>query len=186
MISEQQYFESALPLENYMAQMESHKEASYSIYENFEMPEDPAFTALLKEKNPHILVITEDWCGDAMMNNAVLRKIAEAADIEARCVYRDKNLELMDQYLTNGARSIPKYIILSEQGEVLGSWGPRAPEVQKFVDSKKAVLPKKDDPQYEIQAKTKFGEISDGFLYNQDFWRAVYEDLKKALTKAMK
>ncbi|RNF38437.1 thioredoxin family protein [Planococcus salinus] len=186
MTTEQEYFENAITLENYMSQMESNQETSYSIYEKFEQPEDPEFIGLLTEKKPHILVITEDWCGDAMMNNAILRKIADAAGLEVRCVYRDQNLELMDQYLTNGGRSIPKYIILSEEGEVLGDWGPRAPEVQEFVMEQKAKLPAKDDPQFEIHQKTILGEISDGFAWNEKFWQAVYKDLRKTFTEALK
>jgi hypothetical protein len=186
MSTEQQYFENAITLDSYMAQMESNQEKSYSVYEKFELPEDAEFINLLKEKQPHVLVITEDWCGDAMMNNAILRKIAEAADVKVRCVYRDQNLELMDQYLTNGGRSIPKYIILSKEGEVLGDWGPRAPKVQVFVMEKRSVLPQKDDPQYDLHLKTVIGEISDGFTWNNEFWQAVYEDLRKTFFEALK
>lgn len=186
MMTEQEYFAQGITLESYMAQMESNQQKSYSIYEKFELPEDPGFTALLKEKKPHILVITEDWCGDAMMNNAILRKIADAADLDVHCVYRDENLELMDRYLTNGGRSIPKYIILSEEGQVLGDWGPRASKVQKFVDEKKSVLPEKEDPQYDLHMKTVIGEISDGFVYNEEFWSIVYEDLRKAFETSLK
>lgn len=186
MMTEQEYFAQGITLENYMAQMESNQQKSYSVYEKFELPEDPEFMALLKEKKPHVLVITEDWCGDAMMNNAILRKIADAADLDVHCVYRDENVELMDRYLTNGGRSIPKYIILSEEGQVLGDWGPRAPKVQEVVDEKKSVLPEKEDPQYDLRMKTVIGEISDGFVYNDEFWSIVYEDLRKAFETALK
>lgn len=186
MMTEQEYFAQGITLESYMAQMESNQQKSYSIYEKFELPEDPEFMALLKEKKPHVLVITEDWCGDAMMNNAILRKIADAADLDVHCVYRDENLELMDRYLTNGGRSIPKYILLSEDGQVLGDWGPRASKVQEFVDEKKSVLPEKGDPQYDLHMKTVISEISDGFVYNEEFWNIVYEDLRKAFETALK
>jgi len=186
MMTEQEYFAQGITLESYMAQMESNQQKSYSIYEKFELPEDPGFMALLKEKKPHVLVITEDWCGDAMMNNAILRKIADAADLDVHCVYRDENLELMDRYLTNGGRSIPKYILLSEDGQVLGDWGPRASKVQEFVDEKKSVLPEKEDPQYDLHMKTVISEISDGFVYNEEFWNIVYEDLRKAFETALK
>lgn len=185
MATEQEYFDGAIRLDTYMAQMESNQEKSYGVYEKFELPEDPKFIGLLKEKHPHILVITEDWCGDAMMNNAVLRKIAEAAELEVHCVYRDENLELMDQYLTNGGRSIPKYIFLSEDGEVLGHWGPRAAVVQQFVEEKRSVLPAKDDPQFDLHQKTVLGEITDGFVSREDFWLAVYDELKQKLTEVL-
>lgn len=185
MTLEQNYFENAITLEKYMSQMESNQEKSYSIYEKFNMPEDKEFINLLKEKNPHILVITEDWCGDAMMNNAILRKITDAGDVEVRCVYRDENLELMDSYRTEETRSIPKYIFLSQDGEPLGTWGPRSAPVQEFVDGLKAKLPEKEDPQYDLHLKTVLGEITDGFVYKSEFWDSVYEELKEVLTKSL-
>ncbi len=73
------------------------------------------------------LVITEGWCGDAAQNIPTIEKIAaENAFVETRYILRDENLELMDAYLTNNARSIPKLIALdAETLEELGTWGPR-------------------------------------------------------------
>ncbi len=73
------------------------------------------------------LVLTEAWCGDAAQNIPVLNKMAETnPHIEIRFLLRDENLELMDQYLTNGGRSIPKMILLDAGSfKELGAWGPR-------------------------------------------------------------
>ena len=73
------------------------------------------------------LIITEGWCGDAAQNIPIIEKIAsESPNIETRYVLRDENLTLMDEYLTNNARSIPKLIALdAESLEKLGVWGPR-------------------------------------------------------------
>ncbi len=73
------------------------------------------------------LVITEGWCGDAAQNISTIEKIAaESENIETRYVLRDENLELMDAYLTDNARSIPKLIALdAETLAEIGTWGPR-------------------------------------------------------------
>jgi len=73
------------------------------------------------------LIITEGWCGDAAQNIPTIEKIASAsANIETHYVLRDENLELMDAYLTNNARSIPKLIVLDARTfEEIGTWGPR-------------------------------------------------------------
>ena len=63
MPTEQQYFENAKPLTQYMDDMTTKKEESFNIYNQFDTPADDEFIVLLKEKAPHILVITEDWCG---------------------------------------------------------------------------------------------------------------------------
>ena len=57
---------------------------------------------------------------------SVLRRIAEAADLDVRAVYRDEDTDLIDRHLTNGGRSIPVYYSLDEDGEVEAKWGPRA------------------------------------------------------------
>lgn len=73
------------------------------------------------------LIITEGWCGDAAQNIPTIEKIAaESPNIKTRYVLRDENLELMDQYLTHNARSIPKLVALdAETLEEIGTWGPR-------------------------------------------------------------
>lgn len=86
------------------------------------------------------LVITEGWCGDAAQNIPLFNCIEKQfPNIRLKLVLRDENIELMDQFLTNGGRSIPKLIALdAESFEVLGTWGPRALEAQKlYADLRK-------------------------------------------------
>lgn len=108
-----------------------------------------ATSAFLKDLDRELtmLVLTEGWCGDAAQILPVLNWIADASGhIHLYCLLRDENPELMDAFLTDGARSIPKVIVLDTQTkEVLGSWGPRPAEVQQMVmDYKHAPQPKAD------------------------------------------
>jgi hypothetical protein len=82
------------------------------------------------------LVITEGWCGDAAQNVPLIEKLtAENHRIETRYILRDENPELMDQFLTNGARSIPKLIAIDRAtGEILGTWGPRPVAAQEYFN----------------------------------------------------
>lgn len=86
------------------------------------------------------LVITEHWCGDASQTLPVLNTIAELSEgkIELKLVYRDQNDALMNAWLTNGTRSIPKLIQLDEQLNVTAIWGPRPSVAQKLVKELKA------------------------------------------------
>lgn len=89
---------------------------------------DEAKEALKNLKKEYtLLVISEGWCGDAAQILPVMNKITEAAPkLEMEIVLRDDNPQLMDEYLTNGARSIPKLILIEkETNTVRGSWGPR-------------------------------------------------------------
>jgi len=81
------------------------------------------------------LVLTEGWCGDAAQNLPILNSLHQLfPQVELRLLLRDQNLELMDQFLTNGGRSIPKLIALdAESHEVLDQWGPRPDALQQLV-----------------------------------------------------
>ncbi|HEX9928549.1 MAG TPA: thioredoxin family protein [Pyrinomonadaceae bacterium] len=73
------------------------------------------------------LILTEAWCGDAAQNIPPIEEIARENDrIKTLYLLRDENLELMDKYLTGGARAIPKLICLdAETFEEIGTWGSR-------------------------------------------------------------
>lgn len=81
------------------------------------------------------LVLTESWCGDAAQTLPVINKFAEANDkIDLKVVLRDENEDLMDKFLTNGSRSIPKLIVVDNASkEVVGSWGPRSAKAAKMI-----------------------------------------------------
>jgi hypothetical protein len=86
------------------------------------------------------LILTEGWCGDAAQNVPAIEKVAAASDrIETRYILRDENLELMDQYLTDGARSIPKLIALDvETLDVIFTWGARPAAAGALFKQRKA------------------------------------------------
>jgi hypothetical protein len=93
----------------------------------------------LKHKT-YWLILTEHWCGDASQTLPAFNAIAELSDgmIELKLVYRDQNEELMNAYLSNGTRSIPKLIQLDEHLNVTGIWGPRPTVAQKMVKELKS------------------------------------------------
>lgn len=175
-----QYFETGIDYETYVSRMETNKENMQYIYDNFTLPAQSDLSEL-KDKNLRILVITEDWCGDAMVNTPILMKIAEWAGIEVRFVYRDQNLELMDQYLTNGGRSIPKFIYLNENFEDVGNWGPRAEPVQMMVDDRKALLPHKDSADFKAAQESFFKEMTEQYRTNDTLWQEIFKSIRASL-----
>ena len=85
------------------------------------------------------LVITEGWCGDAAQNLPVINKIATINPlINLQLVLRDENEDLMNQFLTNGNKAIPKLIILNKEYKVIATWGPRPSIATKMVINYKA------------------------------------------------
>jgi hypothetical protein len=84
------------------------------------------------------LVLTEGWCGDAAQSLPVINKIAsESTQITLKIILRDDHEELMNHFLTNGGKSIPKLIVLNAKNEVLNTWGPRPTVATKMVKNYK-------------------------------------------------
>ena len=74
------------------------------------------------------IVLTESWCGDAAQILPILNKMVLEANqkIELKLALRDENEEVMNHFLTNKAKAIPKLIIIDKAtGSVVGDWGPR-------------------------------------------------------------
>jgi thiol-disulfide isomerase/thioredoxin len=115
------------------------------------------------------LVLTESWCGDAAQTLPVINKFAEInPKIDLKVVSRDENEDLMNQFLTNGSKSIPKLIVIEkETKKVLSSWGPRSKVAAKLV----------------IDYKEKHGKLDEEFKkdlqywYNDDKGKSIENDL---------
>jgi len=92
------------------------------------------------------LVISEGWCGDAAQILPVINKVAETSEnIDLKIVLRDENEALINHFLTNGGKAIPKLIMLnSETQEVISDWGPRPLEATKMVEKQKEEFGKLD------------------------------------------
>lgn len=122
-----------------------------------------------KKFNQTWIVITESWCGDAAHVIPVINKIAELNQgINFRVVLRDDNEALMDQFLTNGSRSIAKLIILdTATKDVIATYGPRPSTATLLVNDYKA----------------KYGILTPEFKeelqqwYNKDKGQTVIADL---------
>ncbi len=177
------WFDKGLSKEEYIATLEKHKEGFSHIYEEFTVPpEDEQFFQSLKDKNLRVVVLAEPWCGHCMLNIPVLFRLAEKVDMPVRVLLRDENLELMDQYLTNGkSRTIPIFIFIDKDGNEVTKWGPIADKTKQFIDRHKAELPPKGTTDYD----EKFGEMikltAKAFKENADFWNGSYESMKQTL-----
>mgnify|MGYP000548378505 FL=1 len=126
-----------------------------------------------KEKQTWLL-ITEGWCGDAAQIAPVINKMSLATDkVDLKVVLRDENEDLMNQFLTNGSKSIPKLVVLNEQDEVISSWGPRPSIATKMV----------------IDYKEKHGGLDADFKrdlqvwYNKNKGENIQEDMLAFLEK---
>ncbi len=119
------------------------------------------------------LVITESWCGDAAQTMPVMQKIAELNDgIDVKVILRDENLELIDAFLYNGGRSIPKLVAIDNtSGNVLADWGPRPSKATKMVNDYKEAHGKLT-PEFKQDLQV---------WYNKDKGLSTFDDLAELI-----
>jgi Thioredoxin len=137
MVTKEQ-FKQGMTLDQYLAQMGTNKDKFVEFLQTIKVsPEDKQ--ALDKYgKKLNVLVITEDWCGDALYNVPVLAKMVEGnPNIEMRIFLRDKNKELMDQYLNQGMyRSIPVFAFFDENMNEVARFIERPPAQTEEIEKK--------------------------------------------------
>ena len=137
MVTKEQ-FKQGMTLEQYLAQMGTNKDKFVEFLQTIKVaPEDKQ--ALEKYgKKLNVLVITEDWCGDALYNVPVLAKMVEGnPNIDMRIFLRDKNKELMDQYLNQGMyRSIPVFAFFDENMNEVARFIERPPAQTEEIEKK--------------------------------------------------
>jgi hypothetical protein len=142
-----QRFEGAKRLSDFIADAEQNRELWQSIYARASVNEDILELARQLPAKRHLLVLVEDWCGDAFNSVPWLARLADAvADkLELRVLRRDENLDLMDQHLSpTGGRAIPVVMVLDENFQEIGWWGSRPAELQAWVDESGKSLDKTD------------------------------------------
>jgi hypothetical protein len=121
------------------------------------------------------LLIVESWCADAVQTIPVLHKITETTPkLTLKIVLRDENEALMNHFLTNGTKSIPKLLIMDDDYKVIDTWGPRSQNATQLV----------------VHYKKEHGVIDDTFKrnlqmwYNQDFGKSIVEEMTALTAKA--
>lgn len=136
---------------------------------------DPSVTEVFLNAKTNItwLVLTEGWCGDAAHSIPVMNKLSEMNEgIDLRIISRDAHDELMNNFLTNGGKSIPKLISYDKQtNQVVATWGPRPSVATKMVNDYK-VANGSLDPQFKEDLQV---------WYNKDKGNTIAEDLAKLL-----
>ncbi|WP_217589146.1 thioredoxin family protein [Lentibacillus saliphilus] len=176
------WFANGITPEAYIASMKENKDETLHIYNQFTCPSEADTIQKLQSAKLRVIILTEDWCGDAMLNVPVLLRLAELTDMPVSILHRDENLELMDQYLTNGtARSIPIFIFIDEDGNEVAKWGPRAQEVQRFADASVAELPPQEADDFQEKRLEMFQNLMATYRNNEQFRIHVYNSILECL-----
>lgn len=137
-----QRFSQGMTFQQYLDQMTTNKDKFLeTMAATHVTPEDRAVFADRREKL-NVLILTEDWCGDALTNFPVLARMVEGApNVEMRVFLRDQNPDLMDQYLNRGLfRSIPVFVFFDADMQEVARFVERPPKITEYMDQKQLEL----------------------------------------------
>ena len=124
-------WDDALPWGAYLETVKDKRDLWLTHWERTEIHPDERARLETLPGPRRVLVLTEDWCGDAARTVPVLAKaLAAAPQVEARYLPSDLHPGAIARYLTHGGRSIPMAVVFAEAGRELGAWGPRPAPLQ--------------------------------------------------------
>ena len=138
-------------------------------------PIDSELVNLLQNsKVKYAVIITEIWCGDAGNTTPFIHKNLNEAGIENKVMLRDKHPEIMENYLTNGGKSIPIVVFFNENFEELAVWGPRPAPAQKMVMDRKKEETPEDYDSFAIKLQK---------WYIEDSYQTTGNEIKELISK---
>ncbi len=133
-LSPRDRWNTALPLDAFVAHAEMNQKLWAMTLQRARLTEAHSARAAAIPGTWHLLVLLEDWCGDAVNSVPYVQRIADANPaITVRVIQRDAHLDLMDEHLTNGARAIPIVLLYDAQFTLHGVWGSRPAALQRWV-----------------------------------------------------
>ncbi len=143
MIDYERYWASAESWPTWLSKVMKHAELWHAVDARAQVPDDIVERLERVPGRWRLLVLSEDWCGDAVNLLPPIAALAErASNVELRVTGRDSNPELMNAHLTSGTRSIPVVVVLDDVWGMRGWWGPRPTPLQRWFQSELKAMPR--------------------------------------------
>jgi tRNA U34 5-methylaminomethyl-2-thiouridine-forming methyltransferase MnmC len=137
-----QRFAQGMTFQQYLDQMTTNKDKFMEALAAVHVTPDERAAFTSRREKLNVLVLTEDWCGDALTNLPVLARMVEGAPhVEMRVFLRDQNPDLMDQYLNRGMfKSIPVFVFFDEHMNEVARFIERPPKITEYMEQKQLEL----------------------------------------------
>jgi hypothetical protein len=180
-------FGTGLAPQQFVDGMTKNQDKFEDWYRRFEwVPEDKAFFQSLQGKGPRCLILAADWCGDVVRNVPVIFHAMHTAGIHTEVLVMEDNLDVMDQFLTMGGRSIPVVLFVNDSGDVLGQWGPRPHYVQEPMVNFKRENPDSKAPDYDVNLKAAREEIMKRYGEDTAYQTLIVKELRQVLASVVR
>lgn len=130
------YWPQAAPFADFVASAGEKPDLwkSYAKRARIHADEGARLAALPAQRR--ILVLVEDWCGDAIRSVPTIDALGGAESVDVRVLDTDKHPGALDGNLTRGARAIPIALVFDGEGRRIGVWGPRPAPLQATLRAK--------------------------------------------------
>lgn len=132
----------------------------------------------------HCFILAADWCGDVIRNVPVVFHVLERANIPVEVLIMEENLDVMDEFLTMGGRSIPIVLFTNQAGDVVGQWGPRPKYIQEPMVGFKQKYTDKTSPEYEENLKKAREEVIRRYGDGTEYQSLIVQELREILEQA--
>ncbi|WAH36075.1 thioredoxin family protein [Alicyclobacillus dauci] len=178
-------FGQGLSPQEFVDKMTKNQEQFQSWYNQFSWPDSSlrGFFEGAHTDNLRCTIIAADWCGDVVRNVPAIFRLMETANIPTEVLVMEEHLDVMDEFLTMGGRSIPVVLFVSAQGDVVGRWGPRPQYVQEPMVAFKSANTDKNAPDYEENLKAARQEIMRRYGEGTGYQKLIAEEIKEILER---
>jgi hypothetical protein len=184
-----------LSLESFLDGMTTNQELTRRRLQRVELtPDDHAFFARFTAPM-HALVITEDWCGDSVMNLPILARIVEAAPgMDLHIWMRAQSPQLNEYYHARGITHIPVLTLLDANWSEIGTWVERPRPAHERIREWMAAHPEIADIREATdltpeEKRVRLRQATAGLLAEMDGWyadglqQATVDEIKTLLVR---
>lgn len=166
---------------------ERHAEFQRHYDEYTPDPKDiAAVKALVQKHGLKALVLGEHWCPDVWRGLPVFAKISEQTGMEVRFFFRDKNMDIMNEFLKNGkSASIPTVVFYDRNHRYLCHWIERPAVAAALLAPLIAAM--KAAPENSDERRAALARLNDANWEGAPAWRhATLKELRSLLESRLK
>ena len=161
-VTPERFAEGMQTFEEWMGAIEVRKTEFLRHYEEFDPGADDiaAITKMVEERGVKALCLGEDWCPDVWRGIPVISKVSEATGMELRIFFRDKNKDIMSEFLNQGEfESVPTIVFYDGDHNYLGHWIERPTLANDEMEGLRGMLSgvERGTPQFD-EARARYDE----------------------------
>ncbi len=154
-------FDQGISWKQWLEQIDRNQDKFVDNYEGStpDPAEVAAIKALMAKPNgpAKVLALGEAWCPDVFRGLPPLAKLCEATGLELKILFRDQNLDIMDEFLYKGEfQSIPTIVFYTADFEYLGHWIEKAKKARDEAPIMQAITAKMRTPEITPEQRQEY------------------------------